>query len=164
MRIKLIFWGILLVFFSSCSSPKYLTSAKAIGVNPHGSHIRIHIKKGPNIEGELIAIDTNYIVVLVADSNQCRMVPVQDAKKFILQYAKPKNYYWAIPLYTLSTISHGLFLFITAPLNILVTTIVAVNGETAFVYNNKNLTFEQLKMFARFPQGIPESIDISQIN
>jgi hypothetical protein len=38
-----------------------------------------------------------------------------------------------------------------------------VGGETAYTYSEKNMTFNSLKMFARFPQGIPVGIDLAAI-
>ncbi len=37
-------------------------------------------------------------------------------------------------------------------------------GETAFTYNESQIRLEELAMFARFPQGIPAHIDISQLH
>jgi hypothetical protein len=44
-----------------------------------------------------------------------------------------------------------------------VTISVTASGESAFQYSEKNMTFEKLKMFSRFPQGILPSIDIARI-
>jgi hypothetical protein len=38
-----------------------------------------------------------------------------------------------------------------------------MSSEDAFQYNEKNMSYEKLKMFARFPQGIPLNIDVASI-
>jgi small nuclear ribonucleoprotein (snRNP)-like protein len=166
MKYKLILLGILLTFvISSCTAPKYLPKVKEIDVNPFGSYISINLLTGPNIKGELIAVDNNQLVVLTDSSNlrTALVIPINFVKNYKLQYAKPTNYSMMIPLYTSATIGHGYFLIFTAPLNLIVTTLVTTGGKTAFQYTNNEITYETLKMFARFPQGIPPNIDLANI-
>ncbi len=164
MKIKSIIFGLFSIIVCSCTSPRYLTSSDRIDVNEYGSHIKIDHKSLSSIEGELIAIDSNTIVILQETSmNKCTIFKTEDIKKFKLRYAKPKHYGWTIPVYTLATISHGVFLLLTAPLNLIVTTAVTIGGERAFTYDNDDLTYEELKIFARFPQGIPCNVDIKDI-
>jgi hypothetical protein len=163
MRNKIIIAGLIAIIISSCTSPRYLPSSDKIDVNEYGSYIKIIRQSTANIDGELIAIDSNKIVVLSESENKCLTVPITDVKQFKLLYAKPKHYGWSIPVYTLATIGHGLFLIFTAPISLIVTISVTARGESAFKYSDKNMTYEKLKMFARFPQGIPTSIDIASI-
>ncbi len=163
MKNKIILIGLLAIIISSCTSPRYLPSSDKIDVNQNGSYIKVIRKTTANIDGELIAIDSNKIVVLSETTNKCMTVPINDVKRFKLQYAKPKYYGWTIPVYTLATIGHGLFLIFTAPINLIVTISVTASGESAFKYSKKNMTYDKLKMFARFPQGVPTNIDIANI-
>lgn len=151
------------MIISSCTSPRYLPSSDKIDVNEYGSYIKIFHKTASNIDGELIAIDSNKIVVLTEESKKCVTVPISEVKRFTLRYAKPKHYGWTIPVFTLPTIAHGWFLIFTAPVNLIVTISVTAGGENAFKYSNKNMTYDKLKIFARFPQGIPPNIDIASI-
>jgi hypothetical protein len=162
MKTNIALIGLLIVFLSSCSSPKYLPSPDKIDVNEYGSYIELSYKTGSNIVGELIAIDNNEIIVLTEETRTCVTVPVNEVKQFILKYAKPKNYTWTIPVYTLATISHGYFFIFSAPVNLSMT-ILAASGEIAFTYSDKDMTYDKLKMFARFPQGIPANIDLTRI-
>ena len=163
MKTKIILTGLLAIIISSCTSPRYLPSSDKIDINQNGSYINIISKTTANIDGELIAIDSNKIVILLETTNKCMTVPINDVKRFKLRYAKPKHYGWTIPVYTLATIGHGLFLLITAPINLIVTISVTASGENAFQYSDKNMTYDKLKMFARFPQGIPPNIDLANI-
>lgn len=163
MKIKIIITGLFAIIISSCTSPRYLPSSDKIDVNEYGSYISITRKKTSNIDGELIAIDSNKIIVLTENTKKCVTVPVNEVERFSLRYAKPKNYEWTIPVYTLSTITHGYYIILTAPVNLIVTISVTVAGKNAFKYSDKNMTYDKLKMFARFPQGIPTNIGIESI-
>ena len=163
MKNKIILTGLLAIIISSCTSPRYLPSSDKIDINQNGSYINIIPKTTANIDGELIAIDSNKIVVLSEATNKCMTVQINDVERFTLQYAKPKHYGWTIPVYTLATIGHGALLILTAPINFIVTILVTASGENAFQYSDKNMTYDKLKMFARFPQGIPPNIDLASI-
>jgi|TARA_B110000902_G_scaffold36526_1_gene38548 hypothetical protein len=163
MKTNIALFGLLIVFLSSCSSPRYLPSSDKIDVNEYGSYLKLHHKTASNIVGELIAIDSNKIIVLTEETKTCMTVPVNEVKKFKLWYAKPKHYGWTIPVYTLATISHGWWLIFSAPVNLIVTISVTASGESAFTYSSKDMTYDKLKMFARFPQGIPPDIDLASI-
>jgi hypothetical protein len=163
MKTKIIITGLLAIIISSCTSPRYLPSADKIDVNEYGSYIKINQDTKSHIEGELIAIDSNKIVVLSGMKQICVSVPVKDVRRFILQYAKHKDYSYTIPIYSLATLAHGYWLILTAPVNLIVTTSVTVSGASVFKYSDKNMTYDKLKMFARFPQGIPQNIDIATI-
>lgn len=164
MKIKIIVAWILTIIAGSCSSPRFLPYSGNIDVCQYGSYIKINHKNTAIIKGELIAIDSNKIVVLTEiDANHTKKyvsVPINEIQRFNLQYAKPKHYGWTIPVFTLATFSHGYFLIFTAPVNLIVTISVNIGAENAFIYRDKELPYEKLNMFARFPQGIPPGIDM----
>ncbi|MCH8902402.1 MAG: hypothetical protein IIA45_00570 [Bacteroidetes bacterium] len=166
MRISYIILGLLLaVLISSCTTQKYLPKSSNIDENRFGSYITIYRIEDKMVKGELIAVDSIRLVVLVRTKEipQSVIVPISEISSFKIRYARPKNYLWTIPLFTLSTVAHGIFLVITAPINLIVTTNVTVSGAFSFTYSDKKMTDDKLKMFARFPQGIPPNIDISSI-
>lgn len=169
MKTKLILIVLLAISMSSCKTPAYLPSSDMIDVNQNGSYIKVFRNSAENIEasaivkGELIAIDSNNIVVLSGKTNNCIVVPMYDVKRFEVQYAKSKNYAWTIPAFSLASFAHGFLGLITIPVNLIVTLAVTSSGENAFVYHSKNMTYEKMKMFARFPQGIPPNIELESI-
>lgn len=163
MKTKIIIAGLLAIIMSSCSSPGYLPSSDKIDVNQNGSYINIMLKTTKGIYGELIAIDSNNIVVLSETTSKCQSVSINDVKRFKLQYAKPKHYGWTIPVGILLPLIHGWYSAITIPVHLIVTISVTSGGEKAFKYSEKNMTYDNLKMFARFPQGIPPNIDLASI-
>ncbi|HMP99242.1 MAG TPA: hypothetical protein PKC24_05625 [Cyclobacteriaceae bacterium] len=164
MRIdnKVLAIGFLLML--ACSSPAYLPTSNNIGVNEYGSHIKINQKSGERISGELIAINENEIIVLTGSVERvCKQLDVSSVDRFKILYARPKNYGWTIPLFTIFTITHGWFLALTAPVNLIATSTVTTSGQNAFTYNHKNMTLDKVRMFARFPQGLPEGVDMASI-
>ncbi len=103
-------------------------------------------------------------------------VPINDVKRFKLRYARPKHYGWTIPIGIILPLIpftdpdgggrmpfHGFFALLSIPVNLIVTIAVTKAGENAFKYNDKNMTYDKLKMFARFPQGVPTNIDLASI-
>lgn len=166
MKIKQhIFCFIMGALVSGCAVPEYLPKADEIDIDYYGSYIKVTPNTGSFIEGELIAIDTTNLYVLSeADiDGQIKTINIHDVKNFRLMYAKPKNYSWAIPVFTLATISHGYFAIFTAPINLIITTSVADGAWKSFQYSEEDMTYEELKMFARFPQGIPDGIEVEDI-
>ena len=56
--------GLLIVFLSCCSSPRYLPSSDKIDVNEYGSYLKLHHKTASNIVGEL----TEMLVTLLSQA------------------------------------------------------------------------------------------------
>ncbi len=163
MKTNIALIGLLIIFFSSCTSPRYLPSSDKIDVNEYGSYIKIFHKEAYNIDGELIAIDSNKIVVLTELTKECLTFPISEITQFKLRYAKPKHYGLSVPVLFVYPFIHGRFSIITIPIHLIVTLSVTAAGESAFMYSDQNMTYDKLQMFARFPQGIPTNIDIASI-
>jgi hypothetical protein len=163
MKTKIIIIGLIAIAISSCSSPKYLPSSDKIDVSEYGSYIELLQMNKSMIDGELIAIDRNQIVVLTNKEKTCVTVPVSEVKRFSLEYAKPKHYGWSIPVGLVLPFIHGWYSILTIPVHLIVTISVTAAGEKAFKYNNKKMTYDELRMFARFPQGIPPDIDLASL-
>jgi hypothetical protein len=163
MKTKYILYCIIALIISSCATPAYLPTSDNIDVNQFGSYISIVSKPNTYIRGELISIDSNKIVVLKKSTNKCVIVLIKEVKSFEIKYALSKNYAWSIPLLSLFSLTHGYAAIATFPLNVLVTVSVSIGSDNAFKYSNRNMTYSKLKMFARFPQGIPQRINIEDI-
>jgi hypothetical protein len=163
MRTEIILIGLFAMAISGCVSQKYLPSVNNIDINQHGSYIQIR-SKTKLVSGELIAVDSMNLVILSKQEKKCISVPVKDIKSFTLYYAKPKNYGWSIPVFTLLTpFIHGSFAVLTIPVGLIVSISATISGEQAFTYTNKNMNYKNLEMFARFPQGIPPGVDLASI-
>jgi len=160
MKNKLAVIGILLAMVSvSCNTQTYLPDHEELDVSYFGSFIKIRNTTGSIITGELIAVDSNGVIVLTNTDGSRQAVTVQkeEIEKYKVIYAKAKNYAWTIPLYAALTASHGMWL---TPVNLLVTTAITASAITQFQYNRREMAYGNLYMFARFPQGLPPNIDI----
>lgn len=170
MRIKSVLKGLTIAcLLGGCASPKYLPAYDAVDMSEYGSRITVEKTAGQEIKGELIAIDSNSLIIL-ADSNYIKrmnstiiIIPRDEVQKFRLRYARSKNFGWTIPFFGLATFSHGYYLVISAPVNLIITTAITVATASQFEYNEKEMTWERLKMFARFPQGIPPGINVNSL-
>lgn len=154
---------------AACTSAFYLPTAETIDVNQYGSQISVYPKKGNMVKGELIAIDTVNLIVLpnTAGKKQASVpvsIPLNNISHFSLRYATPRHYGWSIPLFTAVTLLHGYYAVITLPVNLIGTICVTVGGESAFTVSRVNgPIYKDLRMYARFPQGIPPGIELSQL-
>lgn len=162
-RIKILVAGSLIFVITACSFPRYLPKADTIDINPYGAYIKVTLKKSGFVDGELIAVSTNEIVVFSENSNTCVSVPIPDIGYYKMFYAEPKNYVWSIPVFALASLPQGGLAFFTLPLNLITTIAVVVSSNKSFSYTEKSITYAQLSMFARFPQGLPETIDLNEI-
>jgi hypothetical protein len=114
-------------------------------------------------EGELIAVSADSVWVL--NESQGLVVPTATVKKGKLTaYAAQKGDLttWVV-LGTLSTLSNGGFLLFTAPMWIIGGSITVGNETRAPERKSPPLGWVELAPFARFPQGLPEGIELTAL-
>lgn len=182
MRIAVI---LSILILCGCSSKWYLPKSDYVGSSPYGAYIQLTSRDFKKIEGELIAVDNDYIFILrdftfiFADDYQTvSKVSVNDVYRFKIRYANPDKTGWyllggaVLPFIHVPDPEgfgwggsgvmpfHGYFSIFSVPINIL--SILVIQSNT-YVYNHGNLEINELHMFARFPQGIPEGVDIEDI-
>ncbi|MGA2297829.1 MAG: hypothetical protein ABSG15_09815 [FCB group bacterium] len=171
--IKTILFLLVGSLFSGCSSPRYLPEPEDIGTNRFGAYIMIYLKDWNYVEGEFITIKKDSLIILQGAYNDNKKKVIFVLKKNIeditLRYAYPTNYGWTIPLFMALSVSHGFYALLTMPANIIATSVVTGAGQGAYDYDImrdehfKIKTYEQLLMFARFPQGLPANVDLSKL-
>ncbi len=157
---------VLTVLMFGCVSQNYLPRPDKIDVNEYGSFIEVRRYQGLTLKGELISLDSNQMVIMTWNKKAPWMpvvVPMKEISSFSLRYARPGPYGWTIPVLSLSTITHGFFSLLTFPINLVVTSVVTATGARAYRYSQSDIGFSQLKMFARYPQGIPPGIDLATL-
>lgn len=162
MKTRHLLLGLLLLVLSSCANLYYLPTPEKTGVNEYGSYIQVKLNGHSKVRGELIAIDSTTLVVLT-NKKKLMTLPVNAVKQFKLRYARARNYGWTIPAFGYFSGAHGMFSAISLPVNLIVTISVTTSGNNAYSYNRKTISWDKLKMFARFPQGIPPTVDPSRI-
>jgi hypothetical protein len=175
-----------IAFMSSCSAPAYVPNASRIGKNPYGGFIRISLASNDHIEGELIAVDSGGIYIMETYKASGRFIRSQNANmdsltrgiryssrylhivskvprssvaSFSLHFSR-NRFKWAIPIITLLAAYPGWAMTISYLYNyILLFGVIEHSGK----YKSKDITYDDLKMFARYPQGIPEGVVIDSI-
>ncbi len=115
--------------------------------------------------GELIAVEPD--TLFLNSEQQLIALPKSTVEEVDLQgyHSGYSTYVGSTILGVLSTISHGLFLVISAPLWILFGTgfASAQSRIPILEYPNK-VTWNELHTYARFPQGIPEKLTSADLD
>ncbi len=158
----IIFAAFVLFALCECTPAFYL---KRIGRNERGAYVKVRKGSEHKIKGELISADSEKLRVLTGKAPKKKMavIPKREVDRIKIKFAKPKSYWWAVPVFTAATAAHGVFLIFSAPTNLIVTITTAVSSSSDVRFTDEDLSFEDLNMYARFPQGIPSHIDLSDI-
>jgi hypothetical protein len=132
----------------------------------YGAWIIIEYKtniSGARLYGEFISAADNSVFVLA--SRGLVSIPEKDIKS--AQLAIFESRYGTISKWTLlgtiSALSHGLVGIISMPVWILTGTLASIGQSHAPIKKYPSYSWDDLKMYARFPQGIPPGLDRSQL-
>lgn len=121
-------------------------------------------EKWMQYSGEFIAVDENVVYLLY---NSVYQIPIHKIYSSILELDSKDNTGYAVWTFggTLSTISNGYFLVITAPLWLLVgisSTVGESSRDRYEIEYPKDVYWEKVKKFSRFPQGVSD-IDLANL-
>jgi hypothetical protein len=167
---KNLLFFLILFIVSGCKSPEYLVKPAEFGHYVYGHYVEIK-KKGEEYsrKGELIEVnDTELVVLDGSGSKVIRFAKGEISYVHVLVALttdQPKRLFaWGIPLFFLP-ISHGGFAILTLPLTLVSVSLVLDDaGKGAYrVRYPKDLPWEEIHKFARFPQGIPETIPLESL-
>jgi len=113
-------------------------------------------------DGELIAVQENNVYLLTKDGIAVISTDKVQNAMFAIYKEKKIVGLWAF-LGTLSTISHGWYLILSAP-TWAITGIVSAIGESKSGLNKyPDLSWQEIKKYARFPQGIPKGVGLESL-
>lgn len=140
-----------------------------------GSYMEVYYyinrKQRSRINGELISVENNKIILRVIDKiNNSKnnpkfelvSIPKTEIIRYNLVFAK-ENVGDFRSGASLITISHGFWMVFTLPINLITFYSIDRNSFYEFAYTQKNLKFSELKNYARFPQGLPADMDLNLI-
>jgi hypothetical protein len=151
---------------ASSTAPKgWLPEAEDAATFPYGAWVRLQEQDEDGnksiVEGELIAVRDGSIVVLVGD----RWIEIRKVRVRRIQATYYHAKLWPLSLWstlgTVSTLSHGLGLIFSAPLWIIVGTAATAGASHEPEEVFPKVPWESLRPYARFPQGMPEGMDLS---
>jgi len=146
----------------------WLSPAEQAQRDPYGAWIQVTYttpldSARAQVAGELIAVDPDTVFVLTPE-DALVPVPIERALHGRLGYYDSQSWAtgsWAV-LGTLSTLSHGIVLIVSAPVWILSGTIATADQSrrpVQTVHGSVHSSWRGLGMYARFPLGMPEGLD-----
>jgi len=176
----------LLFFLASCKSPLHLPIYNQQHLHPYGAEIKLENNQKTVVKGEFLCIDDSVVWVLIdmpeselviADAEYIQTnvlfkkgkniygMPMRDIYKYQITCARTKfNYRNAIWMSMLSVQFHGVFMFLTLPINLIMTSAVSKGGRNAYRFTEEDGTLFQLKHFSRFPAGLPTEINLNELS
>jgi hypothetical protein len=145
---RLLVYLVSAILLSSCSSQKYLPNPKEVGLSPYGSFIKVH-SNNHVYQGEFLALSGDSLVILSV-RGLLEYVDTTSVSKYFIQFCKTPNY----DMLPLISFTHGFFMVITVPVNLLVAIIMESKDRKESRY--RDLPFSLVGSYARFPPGLPE--------
>jgi hypothetical protein len=150
-------------FLWGCSSIKFIPHNINVHQTTFGSYIDIKTLDKQRIKGEIIEVTDEEIMVLDLKF-KIEEIKRKDIKKYKLVVAENTNYALPSLLLQAITLSHGLWAFVTFPITAVNILIVNSTASNAFTFSAKEIPYDDLYLFARFPQGIPDEVEIENLN
>jgi hypothetical protein len=143
-------------------APRWAVPATAeVATRVEGSWAIITTTAGDRPAGELIAAHADTLFLLVGDSLSA--TPVATVRTVELSRYRSNAgqlVLWTL-LGTLSTVSHGFYLLLTAPVWLITGAVTAIGDTQSATLETRNPGL--LAPWARFPAGLPPSIDRTQL-
>jgi hypothetical protein len=138
----------------------WLSPAVAAQKDVYGAWIVVTTSDTTGESGEFLAVDNDSVFVLSVDGI-VRAVPrgsVREAKIAFYQSQLGSVVLWSA-LGTLSTVSNGVLLVLTAPAWIIAGTVASASESRAPIRTvARTEDWETVRMYARFPIGMPENL------
>jgi hypothetical protein len=156
-----------------CSTYKKIPSPRDFPVSVKGLYCKVVHNKREIAQGEIIVVDTNRIVLLgdSAKTGESRIISINKSEVDTMKVyiASTTNNPGAVIAWAtfmpLLSISHGMYAVFSFPVN-LVFSSMTIAYTTAkyygFIYP-RDISWDELKKFARFPQGWPEGLSPGEI-
>lgn len=113
--------------------------------------------------GELIAVTPDSLWVLSPGGGDIVALPDLVGGQMVGWNSQYGNVGAAAILGTLSTISNGWFLFLTAPMWVVGGSLAAASQSRHPIIRALPPRWMELRRFARFPQGLPPGIDFREL-
>lgn len=157
-----------IALFSSCKTNILIPEPQNYSVTPYGALISFKdIIKDEKIKGELIEAGEHSFKVLTEEGlKEYKPEDVSDMKLIVSRTTGKTDLIkiWGI-MNPLTILSHGFYLLLSLPANIIISTATITISEKAYYFipleNYDYMIF--LYKFARYPQGMPEGLEIEYL-
>lgn len=156
------------VFLISCNTKRYLPSPSEFKYHVKGLYIACNVEAGNKVSGELISVDSQALLVRPLDGlGGLRKITKDELSSAEIHVSQTlensrKIKTWATYLGA-STLLHGAYLIFTLPINMVVFSGMTNEGGIYRISYPNQIDWDELKKFARFPQGVPNHLSANQI-
>lgn len=115
-------------------------------------------------EGEFIAVQKFRVLILPQNGEDVESIPINTIIEITLAAYREYSYagLWTL-LGSLSTLSHGYFLAFSLPIWLIGGLMVASAESSSGIEKHYVFDWQYLRKFARFPQGVPEELDLKDL-
>lgn len=165
---NLLYWCLLVVTLSSCKSIDTLPEVYQLGNSIGGANITVNELGGNVKEGELISVEpsTVFILAFTKDHPKGKILELKKSNiiSFRLQFANAPNYRPYYLLYTLACVPSGFFFPLTTIGNLIGVASIQWSANADVEISSSQGSWSDIKKFARYPQGIPPSIQLEEIH
>lgn len=168
MKNQLLFLCIIFLI-GACKTPTYLSKPKDLKDQVKGLYFECKLDGKIEVIGEIIEVDTNAIKLLPLNGDGLMTISKDKIEKgdiiVALSSDDPKKIKSWSTIVNLLPLGHGAWGIFTIPIT-LVSTIPMSYDAAQGVYRvnyPKNVFWNDMSKFARFPQGIPDAIDPKSI-
>ncbi len=167
---KLLVFLMISLAFSACKPKAAMPKPSEFAQYAKGTHAKIFYKETGAVIGEIIAINETQMVVIPKKSERgAAIIPRDKIREVHLLVATSSDNpegvsLWAALLNVLPA-SHGIFAIISIPFNLLTSIPVATDAaKSAYVIKYPAaIAWDEMHKFARFPQGIPETVPVDKL-
>ena len=168
---KIIIIGLIGLFLGCASTTvpfHWLPTAPQLQSQAYGGWIQVDYLSESNsneyIDGELIALDEQSVIIMSYRGPLKISTPRITKARLVRYDTKIGNMGGLILLGTLSTISHGFYLVLTAPV-LWILGGSATTGARSFeaIIDFPKKPLDSFKPYARFPQGLPTDVDLATL-
>lgn len=148
---------------ASTGAPRgWLPNAKQAQQETYGAWIWVEYSRGSTkqrAEGELIAVERDSIFILTQDTLVAIAESEIELGRLTAYDAKDRLLAGWTAVGSLTTLSHGFGLLATLPLWVVSGSISTVAQSFAPIEELPVESWDDLRKYARFPQGLPEGLD-----
>jgi len=166
-KTNFIYWALFICI--GCSQPKYLETYDKIQNSRYGAKIKIYFKNSLSLNGELLAVTDSNLYVLSEKYERGRknvlmqVIDKSSIDRFNIQHSNSKSTGAGIIVLPLIALSHGFVATLTIPVNIVTSSVLHGNSISELQYSNSEIEWKALYKFARFPQGLPPNVNLSDL-
>lgn len=166
------------IFFYGCATSyapdNWLPDTDKIQTEAYGGWLTLHFKDQSTYrdyeiapKGEFICCDTTNVYLLTTSGKLLTIKKDQVAEAVLELDEKNTGTYAAITVIgSLTTISHGLYSGITFPAWLIIGIPTASGESMRDRYETENpdkIYWNQIQIFARFPQGLPYGVNLNEL-